>query len=63
MWFFEYVFAIAASTIISGAVAERANVWIYAINSALMVGFTYPVIAHWAWSVNGWLHSGAGILI
>lgn len=55
MFFFQGVFASTAATIDSGAVVERMPLSVYIALSALMTGFTYPVVAHWAWHPQGWL--------
>lgn len=40
-WFFQFTFASTASTILSGAVAERCTFVAYMTYSALMSGWTY----------------------
>ncbi len=54
MFFFQFAFAATASTITTGAMAERTDFLGDLIYSALIAIFIYPVIAHWVWG-SGWL--------
>jgi len=48
-WFFQWAFCSAASTIVSGGVAERVNFPGYCIFSLMMTAFVYPVVVAWTW--------------
>lgn len=54
-WFIQLGFAIAAISIVSGAVAERMKVWAYALYVVLFCAIMYPLVANWVWNPNGWL--------
>ena len=54
-WFIQLGFAIAAISIVSGALAERMKLWAYAIMVVFFCGIMYPLVANWVWNPNGWL--------
>jgi Amt family ammonium transporter len=54
-WFIQLGFAIAAISIVSGAVAERMKVWAYALFVVIFCALMYPLAANWVWNPNGWL--------
>lgn len=54
-WFIQLGFAIAAISIVSGALAERMKLWSYAIMVVFFCGIMYPLVANWVWNPNGWL--------
>jgi Amt family ammonium transporter len=62
---FQLVFAGTASTIVSGAMAERTKFTSYMFYSALITLITYPISGHWIWgggflSVGGWFGEEKG---
>ena len=52
---FQVMFCGTATTIISGAVAERLKFSAYIIIAVLVSGFIYPLFGHWTWNDGGWL--------
>lgn len=54
-WFIQLGFAIAAISIVSGALAERMKLWAYAILVFVFCTVLYPLVANWVWNPNGWL--------
>ncbi|KAG7354892.1 ammonium transporter [Nitzschia inconspicua] len=53
LWFFQFAFACALSSIVAGTIAERTQMKAYLMYSVFLVGFVYPVVAHALWSTNG----------
>lgn len=54
-WFIQLGFAIAAISIVSGAIAERMKIWAYAVMVVVFCAILYPMVANWVWNPNGWL--------
>ena len=54
-FFIQMGFAVAAISIVSGAIAERMKVWVYTVFVVLFSAFMYPFAANWVWNPNGWL--------
>ncbi|MDY7012208.1 MAG: ammonium transporter, partial [Cyanobacteriota bacterium] len=58
---FQVMFCGTATTIVSGAVAERMKFSAYLIIATLIAVFIYPLFGHWAWNglgteqISGWL--------
>jgi Amt family ammonium transporter len=62
-FFFQAAFCGTATTIVSGAVAERMNFHGYFAISAILSALLYPLFGHWAWGgaagpdSTGWLQA------
>jgi Amt family ammonium transporter len=54
-WFFQWAFCSAATTIVSGGVAERINFRVYMLFTIVMTTVIYPCIVGSTWSGKGWL--------
>lgn len=52
---YQAMFCGTATTIISGAVAERLKFSAYLVIAILVSGAIYPLFGHWAWNDGGWL--------
>lgn len=53
-WLFQWAFASATATIVSGAVAERCTFTAYLTYSICLTSFIYPCVACWGWNADGW---------
>ena len=56
LWLFQVMFACTASTIVTGAIAERCKFHAHVLNSIFLCGILYPVYGHWMWGY-GWLET------
>ncbi|MEX0607525.1 MAG: ammonium transporter, partial [Halofilum sp. (in: g-proteobacteria)] len=52
---FQIMFAATATTIASGAMAERTRYSAYLVGAIVITGFIYPVFGSWVWNEGGWL--------
>ena len=53
-WFFQMVFVATTASIVSGALAERVNLWAFFAFTAILTTVIYPIVGAWTWG-SGWL--------
>ncbi|HJU10112.1 MAG TPA: ammonium transporter [Candidatus Binataceae bacterium] len=53
---FQCMFAVITPALITGAFAERISFKGFLVFSILWTTIIYDPLAHWVWSVDGWLH-------
>lgn len=53
---FQFAFAAVSLAIAWGGFAERAKLSVYLWFGLLFTAFIYPVVGHWVWGSEGWLH-------
>lgn len=56
LFFFQFAFSATASTITTGAMAERTEFKGDLIYAFIMGAVMYPIVVHWVWNEGGWLH-------
>jgi ammonium transporter, Amt family len=56
LFFFQFAFSATASTITTGAMAERTEFKGDLIYAFIMGALMYPVVVHWVWNNGGWLN-------
>ena len=52
-WLLQMMFVGVATTIASGAMAERTRFVGYLVFTVILAGIIYPVLGHWAWGSHG----------
>lgn len=55
IFIWQFAFASTSSTIVSGSLAERCQIYTYIGFSFLLTSFIYPVVVAWNWG-GGWLY-------
>lgn len=56
LYLFQFSFAAVSLAIAWGGFAERAKLSVYILFGALYTILIYPVVGHWVWGSEGWLH-------
>lgn len=56
------VFCTTSATIVSGAVAERIDFWVYTVSTISIAGASYPLIVQWIWTSHNPTWEGSGWL-
>ena len=56
LFFFQFAFSATASTITTGAMAERTEFKGDLIYAFIMGAVLYPIVVHWVWNNGGWLN-------
>jgi Amt family ammonium transporter len=56
LFFFQFAFSATASTITTGAMAERTDFKGDLIYAFIMGAVMYPIVVHWVWNNGGWLY-------
>ena len=59
LWFFQYAFSAAATTIVAGTLAERCQMAAYLSYSLMLSGWVYPIVVHAIWNHNGFLSANS----
>ncbi len=54
---YQCMFAIITPALITGAIAERMSFRGFLLFSLLWTTLIYDPLAHWVWSVDGWIHN------
>lgn len=55
-WLIQWAYSATATTIATGAMAERLQLACYLMFSAFQTTIIFPVVGHWVWSRSGWLY-------
>jgi ammonium transporter, Amt family len=59
---FQAMFATITVALIAGAIADRAKFGVWMIFAGIWATVVYFPVAHWVWSTDGWIFTGAGPL-